>query len=501
MSEATNSRRSKSSLVIWATIGVIAATAIVVVVFANAGWIEGKTAQSPNGDNPPRGSPGDDPPDVNGSPAGTSSSIGGSVISVETIHPKKNSRGFVHSVTQPAYVEGVYTADLMARVPGVVKKIPKNIGDSITEGEVLVELDAPDLVKELSERTAAVYHAEQDVKAAQTNLGVAEACAKTAQSLIKENEAAEDRALALEKFHAEEFDRYKVLAQRDAVVANVLSEKLRDLEAAQADYRTAKAATETAQAKAVEFLAKVDAARVDIDVKKARTRVAEAERDYAQSMVDYTKIRAPFDGVIVSRKVDPGSFVQNASTGNPTPMLRVVKTDWVTFVAWVPEKEAPFVNKDTQVTIRLDALGDEAIRTKVTRSSHWLDPDKSRDLRVEVDLENKLGRLTPGMYGSMTLLLQDFSRSLLVPAGTVFAQGDQTYLYEVTGGHAIKVPVRVQFEDGVQAKIVKTVQSIDPTTHTPIEKFQELSDKDEIVRSGQGELADGQPVKAVLVDR
>ncbi|HKD35802.1 MAG TPA: efflux RND transporter periplasmic adaptor subunit, partial [Pirellulales bacterium] len=209
---------------------------------------------------------------------------------------------------------------------------------------------------------------------------------------------------------------------------------------------------------------------------------------------------APFDGVIVSRKVDPGSFVQNASTGNPTPMLRVVKTDWVTFVAWVPEKDAPFVSKETQAIIRLDALGDEPIQTKVTRYSHWLDPDKSRDLRVEVDVENKSGRLTPGMYGSMKLLLEDFSRSRLVPSGTVFAPGEQTYVYEVVGGRAVRVPVRVQFDDGVQAKVVKIVRKVDAVTHVSAENFEDLTDKDQIIRSGQGELTDGQPVKAVAVD-
>ena len=281
------------------------------------------------------------------------------------------------------------------------------------------------------------------------------------------------------------------------MVANVLDEKQRDLEAAVADYQTSQAATDAAKAKAQEFSAKVDAAQVDIDVKKARIVAAEADRDHAQAMVDFTKIRAPFNGMIVAQNVDPGSFVQNASTGNPTPMLRVVRTDVVTLVTWVPEKDAPLVNKDTQAVIRLDALGDQVIRTKITRYSHWLDPDKSRNMRVEVDFENKDHRLVPGMYGSMTLLLQDFSKSLLVPAGAVFSTDNHSYIFEVRGGRAIRVPVRVQFEDGVQAKIVKIVRSTPAGKGPPVEKTEELTDQDQIISSGQGELADGQPVKAV----
>ena len=424
----------------------------------------------------------------------------GNLITVETIHPKRDPHGFVHSETQPAYVEGFFTADLMARVPGTVKYIQKNIGDPVSAGEVVVELDAPDLVQELAQKTAALRHAEEDYKAAQVSLLVAEASAKTAYALIKENEAAEAHASALKKFHEAEFDRYKVLASRDAVVANVLDEKLRDLEASEADYRAAQAATDTAKAKAEEYSTKVNAARVDIDVKQARIGVAESDRDYAQSMVEFTKIRAPFDGIIVSRKVDPGSFVQNASTGNPVFMLRVVRTDKVTLVTYVPEKDAPFVNKNTSAVIRMDALGDQEIHSKITRYSHWLDPDKGRDMRVEVDLDNKDGRLKPGMYGSMTLLLEDFSRARLVPAGAVFAVGNKSYIFEVRDGHAVRVPVRVELEDGVQAKIVKIVRSTDPKTGQLVENDEELTERDEIVRSGQGELADGQPVKVVAAE-
>ena len=422
------------------------------------------------------------------------------VITVETIRPKRNPRGFAHSETQPAYVQGLYTIKLMSHVAGTVKFIKKDIGDTVRSGELLVELDAPDLAREVAQKTALVYQAEQDSLAAQVALKLAQASAKTAQSLIKGAEADEAHAQALEEFHAQEFDRYKSLAQSDAVVANVLDEKLRDLEAAKADYKVAQVATATARAKADEFSAKVDAARVDIDVKKARVAVAIADRDYAQSMVNYTKIYAPFDGIVVARHVDPGSFVQNASTGNPTPMLQVVRTDIVTFVTWVPEKDAPLVNKNTRAIIHMDALGDQEIAAKVTRYSHWLDPDKSRDMRVEVDVNNKDGRLSPGMYGSMKLALEDFSKSLLVPDSAVFPVSGHTYIFEVRGGHAVRIPVRVQFEDGVQAKIVKILNSAAPKTGHQVQTYQDLTDHEEIIRSGQGELADGQPVKAIPTD-
>src|SRR5262245_10754541 len=62
-------------------------------------------------------------------------------IAVQVIRPRVGRSGFKRSITQPAFVQGFYKADLMARVPGQVKWITKNIGDEVKEGEVLLELD------------------------------------------------------------------------------------------------------------------------------------------------------------------------------------------------------------------------------------------------------------------------------------------------------------------------------------------------------------------------
>jgi hypothetical protein len=98
------------------------------------------------------------------------------------------------------------------------------------------------------------------------------------------------------------------------------------------------------------------------------------------------------------------------------------------------------------------------------------------------------------------LRLADFSESRLVPTSAIFALGDRSYIFEVHGGQAVRVPIHIQYEDGVQAKIVKVVQSADPKTGKPVEAYQELTEQDEIVRSGQGELAPGQRVQTVPVD-
>ncbi len=491
-SSSPRPRRQRRSWILWISgVGAVAAIAAIYIVRHHSG---GGSIGSP-----PSGSAA--VPSSSESGTGNSPTSTGGDIVVKTIHPKHNPHGFVRSVTQPAFVEGLFTADLMAHVAGTVKSIQKNIGDTIHEGEVLVELDVPELVQDLVQKTALVAQARQDAIAAAVAVEVAAASAKTAETLVRERQADEQHSMALRKFHEEEYARFKSLAEDKAVVGGVLDEKLRNLEAAIADYKSAQIATETARARAAEFSAKLAAARVDIEVKKARVAVAEADQARAQVMVDYAKIRAPFNGIIVARKVDPGSFVQNASTGNPTPMLRVVRTDWVTVVTWVPEKDSPWVTKNTEAIVRLDALGGREIHSKVTRFSHWLDPEKGRDMRVEVDIDNRDGLLSPGMYGTAKLILQRFDDAYLVPSGVVFAREGSynTFIYEVRDGRAYRVPVRVQLEDGVEAKIAKLVRQTNPQTGQVEETTQPVTDKDEIVQNDQGELSDGQPVTTIPV--
>ncbi len=481
-------QRSWKRLAVWAVLaGIVAAGGTAL----SLGWTplgQKATAQvAPRADLPRPESREDDPVLDNGLP-------------VKVVHPKRNDKELVRSVSQPATIRGLYRAELLAHVAGPVKYIEKNIGDSVKQGEVLLELDVPDLVEAVKQKATQVSLAEQELKAAEAYIKVATAREKQARADIRDKEGLADRSEALVNYRRKEYERFRTLVENNGAVAGVADERKHDYEAAEADWKSAKAAVDAARAAAEEFSAKLLGARVDVEVKQARVAVARAEQAMAQATLDYAKIRAPFDGVIVSRDVDPGSFVQNASTGHATPVLTVVRTDVVTAVMWVPEKEAPYVTKQTEVVLHMDALDDREIHSRVTRKSDFLDPTKSRDMRVEVDIPNKDGLLKPGMYGTMTLLLEKFQNACLVPAGAVFERDRKMYVFEVRDGKARLVPVRVQLEDGVEAKVVRLVRRHNPQSGRDETVPEELTGKEEIILSGQGELADGQAVAPVRAD-
>jgi multidrug efflux pump subunit AcrA (membrane-fusion protein) len=462
------------------------------------------------------------------------------MMRVKVVHPKLAPDTFARTVEQPAYVRAYYQASLMARAAGPVTYMQKNIGDTIHENEVLVELDVPDLIEDVVQKKALLNQAEQNVRGAQAAVVVAEAAEKQAWAAVTEKQTEVERALATRKYRWSEHQRFKQLASgpSPAVTPAVVEERLRDYEAADADWKAAQAAVEKAKAAGQEFHSKVEAAQVDIQTKQSLVAVARADLQRAEAVRDYARIRAPFNGLIVARHVDPGTFVQNASTGKPTPVLNVVRTDIVTAVMWVPEKDAPYVRRNTEAILRFDALGDQPIQARITRLSHWLDPEKSRDMRVEVDLWNaseimkpaafdgalagslaplgaagpaeaavllatrnllhtEAGPLQPGMYGTMRLILQRFPGASLVPDGAVFERNGHTCIFEVRDGKAHLVLVEVQVDDGIQAKVVKLVPQKDPKTGQETVVKQELTGKETIIPSDQGEIADGQVVQTV----
>ena len=99
-------------------------------------------------------------------------------------------------------------------------------------------------------------------------------------------------------------------------------------------------------------------ARVNVKVmeaegpRQALVKVAKTAHEAAEALAEYAHVKAPWDGTVVDRHVDPGSFVQNASTGHPTALVTLERTDIVTVVMRVPDNVAPFVKMGTEADPR-----------------------------------------------------------------------------------------------------------------------------------------------------
>jgi len=167
-------------------------------------------------------------------------------------------------------------------------------------------------------------------------------------------------------------------------------------------------------------------AEADRSAAEAHVAVAKADLAHANTMFAYTEIRAPYDGVVVTRSVDTGHYVQPASSGSK-PVMTVARTDQVRVFVDVPEMEAGGVDVGDPSALHVQALPRGDISAKVTRTSWSLD-SANRSLRAEIDVPNEGSRLRPGMYAMATIELAHRENTLTVPATAIARDGNATVL-------------------------------------------------------------------------
>jgi multidrug efflux pump subunit AcrA (membrane-fusion protein) len=503
-----------------AWVGKVALAAVMVVLLLGAGLLArsyfndntGKAAEPPGGEEPES--------------AGTPS--------VDVIAPKLDPN-YAMSVSQPAYVTPYYQIDLRARVAGTAEKVTRTIGARVKEGEVLVTIKVPDLVADVTKKEAIIAQRQRELEVARALQLKAQADIKIAKSTVKVKRADLRVANATTEFRRQELERFRGLARDGTVTENIVAEREKFYEAARAASMSARAAIQRAQAEQLGAEAKLEEAIADEKLKKALVDVAKADRDLAKELVKYATLRAPFDGVVTRRNIDPGSFVQNSTSGSIGPgLLTIEQTEVVTIYTNLPDNWAPYIDEKTVVVLEMTELPGIQIRANVTRWSRTLqNPSHDRTMRVEVDLYNrgaksykawlakqkdrnfadvkdgkmptfpdvsisvrqKLGvaRLLPGMYGTMKVELKSFKGAYLIPTQAVFTKGGKSFIFVVQGGKARLTPVEVQVEDGRLSKVVV----VESTGRVP--RRRELTGHERIVLSNQGELTDGQQVNPRLV--
>ncbi|MBX7104286.1 MAG: efflux RND transporter periplasmic adaptor subunit [Gemmataceae bacterium] len=476
-----------------------------------------------------------------------------------TIRPKcdPNLTVTVHNI---AGVEAFFQSEMRARASGIVRAVPKNIGDHVEAGELLLSLDVPDLEQDVSQRESLIAQRREEVRVAESKLGDVQAAREVVAATIRMRKTEVESARATADLRRKRLDRFRTLAGREAVTPDVVEEQERDYQASAATLAGALVAVEKAEADARSADAAIATARADIALKQSMVRVAERDYDRAVALADYARIRAPFTGIIVRRNVDPGDFVQNATTGASETLISIARTDLVTVVAKLPENIAAFVSRDTDVTMEFDDLPGVTFSARVSRFSPAVQTS-DRTIRVEVDLfngssadhqkfvgrsiaasvatlathgpmtltnllaasdsltrvnrksvsdrfpskpiisgnVNREPRLIPGMVGSVTLHLQRFAEAFVVPATAVYSRGGKNYLLEVRAGVAHQVPVVVQLTDGKTAKVA-VVTKVPDSRGGSREVLRDLTGNEELVANRQLEFPPGKPLKTAPKD-
>jgi RND family efflux transporter MFP subunit len=317
----------------------------------------------------------------------------------EVIETAEQARDFVPSVrvatvrasdatvaiTLPATTSAFSVANMYARASGYVDKRYVDIGDRVKEGQLLLEIVAPELDHQITQADATLAQLRAAVKQAQANKDLAQVTWGRDKGLVEKG--------------------WVTLQQGDA------------------DRFT------------------LEARQAALGVAEANVTAQEAQLNVLRQQKAYQRVVAPFDGVVTQRNIDVGDLV-HADTTTGTFMFTVMHNDVIRAQVYVPQDQAFGLTPGVEAIVRVPEIPDRTFPGTVTRIANALQPG-TRTLLTEIDIPNPERTLTAGIYCTIELHIPRRTPSRLVPADAIIfnRNGFQVAVIEDSRAHIRKVSV------------------------------------------------------------
>ncbi len=273
---------------------------------------------------------------------------------VEVVAPKSGSSD--RALSLPASVQPLQETLIYARASGYLRRWLVDIGDVVKEGQLLAEIDTPELDQQLDQGRAQLEQATAAVAQAKAN-----------RELSKTT-----------------YERYVPLTKQGLTAPQDLDQRK-----AQAD---------------------IDEASVHVS--EANVAVQEANMRRLAQLKAFARVTAPFAGRITTRSVEIGSLV---AAGSGAPLFKIAAVDPARVFVQVPQDVAPSVRADVPATVSVREYPGRVFAGTVTRAAGELDP-ATRTMNTEVRVPNGDGALIPGMYAQVSLTLPYPHRVFEIPA-------------------------------------------------------------------------------------
>jgi RND family efflux transporter MFP subunit len=293
------------------------------------------------------------------------------------------ARPVSRTVEIPAEIQPYLSVGLHAKIAGYVGRVLVDRGSAVKQGELLVELSAPELAARIAELESRVQSAESDRVQAEAQLAAAQA---TYEGLKKASETP------------------------GAIAGNELVQAQKQVEVAQALVRSRQQSVGSAQ------------------------QAVKAEKDLQQ----YLKITAPFDGMVTERLVHPGALV---GPDSDAMLLVVQQISRLRVVVPVPEENVAGMARGTIVSFRVPAYPERKFIGTIARIAHAVDA-KTRTMAVELDAANRDSALAAGMFTSVEWPIRRAKPALYVPKTAVVTTTERTFVIRNQRGKAEWVDVK-----------------------------------------------------------
>ena len=309
--------------------------------------------------------------------------------------------------------------DVYAKESGYVRKLNVDYGSRVKAGDVLAVLEIPELELQLQQDDAAIKHAQD-------------------QGTYSQHEVT--RSEAQHKVLHLQFDRLNSVAQSKPGLV-------------------AQQEVDDAQGKDLAAESQIEAAKSSQEAAQSQLVAAQVKRQHDQVLFDYSKITAPFDGVVTQRYANLGTLLQ-AGTNSSTqamPLVKLSEDNKFRLVIPVPESYVRYIRIGDPVSVNVPSLN-RTFPGKVARFSVDVRED-TRTMHTEVDIENPNHVIIPGVYAEATLTLDQRANALAVPLQAVDQSGNQASVLVVTAAHKIEVRrVTLGVETATQAEVLSGLQ-------------------------------------------
>ena len=314
----------------------------------------------------------------------------------------------VNQLLLPGTITPIAEAALYARAAGYVLRRHVDIGDRVTKGQVLAEIESPEIDQQVDQARASVAQARQQL--GQAKATVVDARAKLDLARVS-------------------LQRYRTLLEQDSVARQ-------DVDVRQQEFQSAEAALQSTDA--------------NVGAADENVRAAEANLRRLVAMQDFEKVRAPFAGIVTARNVEVGALISSGgaslTTSNTLPgassgavaaipaaatqsaatltaggqgpeLFRIAEVDRLRVLVSVPQENAASITRDADATIFVHQIA-RRVQGKVVRTASAIDP-ATRTLLTEVQVVNREISLLPGMYAQVQFETPRKEPPLLVPGETL----------------------------------------------------------------------------------
>jgi len=280
--------------------------------------------------------------------------------------------------------------DVYAKEAGYVKQLLVDYGTHVKKGQLMAVLEIPELEAQLQQDEAEIRAQSDQVKRASDEVG-------------------------------------RVKAQRD--VAHLQYTRIATVAKNQPGL-VAQQEVDDWQAKDLAAASQLEAARGTLAATQNQMEESKAKLVHDQALYSYSRITAPFDGVVTQRYANLGALMQaGTSSTQATPLVRLSQENLYRLVIPVPESYVKYIRVGDPVEVRVPSMG-RSFEGKVTRFSVDVTSD-TRTMHTEVDVPNPNYQLVPGVYAEAVLTLNQQAAAPVVPLQALNHNGPQTSVYVV----------------------------------------------------------------------